>query len=166
MDSSSRRDEGTDVVEVRVRADSSASATDVLAAASDFSERRIRIWPNVSARRYEVHVEGDGFAEVTEAALQGFFWERSRYEWSPGGPVRQTVIESNGLLPGSSWELTATPAAEGSRVEVLFRRRFKRTPKGRIARVVNRHAGNLLYGSDLRRAIAKIESEGSSGHSP
>jgi len=159
MNSVSEGNEGKGAVEIRLRAESSAPAADVIAAARDFSERRIEIWPNVSARRYEVHADGERFAEVTEAAAQGVFWERSRYQWPRAGSVRQIVIDSNILLPGSTWEITATPDGDGCRVEAVFHRRFKRTLKGRFARLVNRRAGTHVYGYDLRRALAAIESQ-------
>jgi hypothetical protein len=144
------------VIEFTVSATTSASPEEVLAAARDFSKRRIEIWPNVSARGYEVHEIGDGFAEVTEKALQGFVWERSRYEWTDKGPVRQTVIDSNALQPGSTWEVMATPAGGGSEVEARFRREFKGTPKGLFGTLVNRF-GQSLYGSDLKRMLKTLE---------
>jgi len=147
------------MVEFRLTAESSARAADVLASARDFSPRRIDTWPNVSAKRYDVHAIGETYAEVTEGALQGLFWERSRYEWSRPGVVRQAVIDSNVLLPGSTWEISATPNGEGCHVECLFRRAFKRTPKGLFAWLLNRFASAPVYGWDLRRALAAIESQ-------
>jgi hypothetical protein len=150
------------MLEFNVAAESSASADQVLAAARDFTERRIAVWPNVIAKGYEVHATGETFAEVTEAALQGFLWERSRYEWSTPGAVRQTVLDSNALMPGSTWEITATPNGGGCHVEAVFRREFKRGAKGRFGYLVNRLAGRRLFTGDLRRALAGIES--SDGH--
>jgi len=52
------------------------------------------IWPNVTAKRLQLHARGDSFAEVTEGGpdIARFFWERSRYAWSQPGTVKQTVI--------------------------------------------------------------------------
>ena len=145
------------MIEFVLAAETSASAREVLAGAREFSRRRIAIWPNVSARRYEVHEMGETFAEVTEAAIQGLFWERSRYEWPGPDAVHQTVIDSNVLAPGSTWEITATPNGGGCEVVCVFRREFKRTAKGRIGELVNRRFPQVVYGSDLRRALATIE---------
>ena len=145
------------MVEFRLAARSAAPAADVLASARDFSKRRIEVWPNVSRKRFEVHATGTTFAEVTEAALQGFVWERCRYEWPDRDRVRATVLDSNALVPGSTWEITATPNGGGCHVDALFRREFRPTPKGRFAELVNRLAGPQLYGWDLRRALAVIE---------
>jgi hypothetical protein len=146
------------MVEIRIETNSSASAAEVLASARDFSDRRVEVWPNVSARRYEVHAAGETFAEVTEAALQGFLWERSRYEWADSDSVLQTVLDSNVLQPGSTWELRATPEGSGCRVQAVFLREFKRGPKGVFAYLVNKLAGRFVYLSDLRRALKVIES--------
>lgn len=145
------------MVEFTLAADSRAGAEDVLAAARDFSRRRIAIWPNVSARRFAVHASGETFVEVTEGALQGLLWERSRYEWPQPGSVRQTVLDSNVLRPGSTWEIAAVPNGEGCRVECVFRREFARSPKGWFGWAINRFASERVYGGDLRRALAAIE---------
>lgn len=151
------------MVEFTLTADSSAPAEDVLDAARDFSLHRIEIWPNVSARRYQVHAGGETFTEVTEGALQGIFWERTRYEWPRPGRVHQTVLDSNVLRPGSTWEITAVPDGDGCHVECVFRREFTRTPKGRIAWAINRFASRPTYGFDLRRALAAIEQQSRTG---
>lgn len=145
------------MIEFTLAADSSASADDVLAAARDFSRRRILIWPNVSARRFEVHASGETFVEATEGAVRGVFWKRGRYEWAQPGSVHQTVLDSNVLRPGSTWEITAVPNGDGCHVECVFRREFTRSPKGRFAWALNRFASSPVYGSDLRRALAAIE---------
>lgn len=151
------------MVEFTLAADSRAPAEDVLAAARDFSRRRIAVWPNVSARRFEVHASGETFVEATEAALQGLFWERSRYEWPQPGSVQQTVLDSNVLRPGSSWKITAVPNGDGCHVECVFRREFTRSPKGCVGWAVNRFASGPLYGSDLRRALRAIEQRRENG---
>ena len=135
---------------------SSASAAAVLAAARDFSERRVEVWPNVSTKGYEVHASGETFAEVTETALAGLLWERSRYEWPGDEAVRQSVLDSNVLMPGSTWEIHATPNGDGCHVRTTFRREFRPGPKGRFGYLVNRFASRLYLG-DLRRALKEIE---------
>jgi hypothetical protein len=73
-------------LEATVSAESLASPGQILLAARDFSAHRAQIWPNVEAKRLEVHVRGDGWAEVTEGTMVlGVFWERCRYGWSEPG---------------------------------------------------------------------------------
>src|SRR5438309_11245818 len=79
------------------------------AAATDFSERRPDLWPNISRRYYEVHDRGDTWAEVTEGSdVMGGIWARERYDWSTPGLVRGTVLDSNVFARGI-WELRVEP---------------------------------------------------------
>ena len=92
----------------------------VLAAARDFSERRAQLWPDVHVEFLQVHELGEDHAVVTEGNRWpiGLVWERMRYDWSDPRALRGTVIDSNLFKPGSTWELWATPADGGSRVEI------------------------------------------------
>jgi len=145
------------VLTVRVTAETSAPPERVLDAARDFSERRAEVWPNVSLNHLEVHERGDTFAEVTEGLFSGFFWERCRYDWSRPGSVTATVRDSNILQPGSSWEIKATPGNDGTLVEAMFAREYRGGLKAAFAMNVFRVAGKWLAGSDLRRALSKVE---------
>jgi len=140
-------------LEVTVSAESSASSEQVLAAARDFSAHRVQIWPNVEAKRLEVHERGDSWAEVTEGTMVlGVFWERCRYEWSA------TVIESTVFKPGSSWQLQATPrSGGGSVVKTTVVRVYRNGSKGMFARAVNHLGGRRLFSWFLRSALAAIE---------
>ena len=146
-----------DTLEIRLVADTTASVDEVMSGVCDFSERRARIWPNVKEGHFEVHEVGPTFAEVTEELWPTGIWERCRYDWSTPGRVHATVLASNSLVPGSTWELTATTTENGTRVEATFRRDFTRGARGRFTEVVNRVAGRWLAGSDLRRVLATIE---------
>ena len=61
-----------------------------------------------------------------------FVWERCRYEWPQAGVVTATVIDSDALLPGSAFELRASPHEGGSPVEVIMDRRFRSSGWGRV----------------------------------
>jgi hypothetical protein len=146
------------VLEINVSAHTSAPPEQVLAAAKDFSEQRAKVWTNLSAKRLEVHDSGEEFAEVTEGIwFIGLLWERSRYEWSQPGSVKQTVIDSNVLKPGSTWELRAVPRNGGSEVEMHLKRDFLGGPKGRMGSAINHLGGKRLWRSYLRRALAAVE---------
>lgn len=130
----------------------------VLEAAHDFSERRADVWPNVRARRIEVHKSGENFAEVTEGTwVAGVFWERNRYDWSQPGSVKATVVDSNIFRPGSTWELRASARDGGSVVEMVLNRSFRRGPKGRMAGTVHHTVGKLVWAWFLRSALRTIE---------
>jgi hypothetical protein len=138
-------------------AQTSASPDQVIAAARDFSERRADIWPNVKAGHFEVHATGDTFTEATEYLWPLGFYERCRYEWPRPDQVRATVLESNVLTCGSTWELTTIPTDDGARVETVFRRDFRRTARGRIAKLLNRTVARRALAADLRHAMANVE---------
>lgn len=95
----------------------------VLAVATDFSERRPELWPSISRRYYKVHEVGDGWAVVTEGSdVAGGTWARERYEWSDRY-VRGTVQESNIFRAGGTWELRVMPRPRGgSQVESIYHR--------------------------------------------
>ena len=146
---------------INVKAESSLPPERVLEAARDFSPRRAEVWSNVNANHLEVHEKGESFAEVTEGTwMVGLFWERSRYEWSQPGLVKATVIESNVLEPGSTWEIRATPRDGGSAVEMVLNRGFRHGPKGRIGRALNHTVAKWwLWGPYLRHALAAVEKQ-------
>jgi hypothetical protein len=146
------------VFTLRVTAETSASPEQVLEAARDFSARRAEVWPNVSNKTLEVHEMGESFAVVTEGlGSQRFIWERCRYDWSRQGSVTATVHDSNILEPGSTWELKATSSEQGTRVESIFAREYKRDVRARLSEILFRIAGRRLAGWDLRRALAQVE---------
>src|SRR5436305_9171631 len=115
-----------------VSAETSASPEQVLAAARDFSEHRAQIWPNVEAKRLEVHERGDTWAVVTEGTMVvGVFWERCRYDWSEPTQLTATVIESNVFKPGSRWQLQDTSRdGAGSIVATTVLRDYRHGFKG------------------------------------
>jgi hypothetical protein len=147
------------MLDITVSEATSASAEHVLAAATDLSEERVKVWPNSKPRYFRVHDQGADFAEVTEGFRPPFgrVWERSRYEWENPGLIRQTVIDSNVLAPGSTWELKISPNVGGSTVEMRLRREFRDSAKGRIASAINHLGGRRMWGWYLRRALSAME---------
>jgi hypothetical protein len=147
------------MLEITVSADTSASPEQVIAASTDFSEERVKVWANSKPEYFQAHDHGADFAEVTEGFRPPFgrVWERSRYEWEQSGSIWQTVIDSNVLAPGSTWELTAVPSGGGSTVEMRLRREFRRSTKGQIASAINHLGGTRLWGWYLRKALAEVE---------
>jgi hypothetical protein len=139
--------------------ESSAPPERVLAAATDFSERRPELWPNSSREHFEVHEVGDDWAEVTEGTARlGGFWERVRYDWSTPGTVRATVLESNVFTSGT-WELRAEPRpGGGSRVSVVNDRQTK--GKGHVFGVMMQLVGKRFFSGSLRQTLDTVEREG------
>ena len=146
------------MLDITVFADTSASPEQVIAATTDFSEERVKVWANSKPEYFQAHAQGVDFAEVTEGFRPPFgrVWERSRYEWEPG-LIRQTVIDSNVLAPGSTWALKAVPSGGGSSVEMQLRREFRRSTKGWIASAINHLGGRRMLAWYLRKALAEME---------
>jgi hypothetical protein len=147
--------------EINVTAETAASPDRVLAlAGTDFSDHRAQVWPNVTKRRLEVHECGDTYVVVTEGAtgIARFAWERSRYDWSEPGTVKQTVLDSNVLEPGSTWQMrVAAREGGGSTVEMRLERHFRRSLAGRYAYLLNRAAGSRGWSMFLRQALKSVE---------
>jgi len=145
---------------------SSLTPNRVLEAAHDFSERRSKIFDAVQQRYLKVHEAGATFADVTEGTRSGPIvnWERCRYDWSRPGSVMATVIDSNiYAIPGSSWEIRATPEAGGSRVAMIWVRGFNRTPRGRFFGFIFPRFGERIFAKYAREIIDNLERlEGSS----
>jgi hypothetical protein len=149
------------MLHITVRAETSASPEQVLAlAGTDFSPHRAKIWPNVTEKRLEVHEQGDTYVVVTErgTGIASFAWERSRYEWPEPGAVRQSVLDSNVLEPGSSWELRVAPrGGGGSTIEMTLMRTFRRSAAGRVAASLNHLSGRRGWGWYLRSTLKATE---------
>jgi len=145
---------------IRITLDSSLPTSRVLFGGYDFSERRFAVWPAVRADHFVVHSRGDTTADVTEGTPAGIGtnWERCDYDWSTPGVVVATVTDSNVYaVPGSVWQMTATERHGGSRVELTWFRKFRRTPRGILFGTAFRTVGRLLFAKYARDVIANLE---------
>ena len=132
----------------------------VLAAASDFTPRRGRVFPAVSAKHTTVHAIAGASADVTEGTRVGplVLWERCDYDWSQPGRVIATVTDSNVYAtPGSSWTITAEPANGATRVEMTWRRGFRRRPLGRFMGFMYRKVGRRSFTKYARDTLHNLE---------
>ena len=150
---------------IRIVLHSSLPPERILAAARDFTERREEIFPAVSLKHMEVHQLGATSADVTESTPVGLGmnWERCDYDWSERGMVKAPVKDSNVYEPaGSTWELRAEPMDRGSRVEMIWARRFRRRPRGLLFGALFRTAGKPLfhrYAGEILENIERLEDE-------
>ena len=139
--------------------DTTASPERVLNALTDFSARRLELWPNIDRKYYEVSARGDHSAEATEGSpIFGGVWERAHYDWSHPGTVRIDVQDSNAFKPGSFWIYEVTPGANGgSHVHMEFDRR-PRNLKGVLVGALLSLFGKKIFGKSLRDTLGRIES--------
>lgn len=103
----------------------------VLAAMTDFSERRPDIWPGLKREMYKVHEVGDTWADITEGS-GGSIWARERYDWATPGTVTWTVQESGFCAPGSFVSAQVQANNGGSRVHITW----ERTPTTFLGRLI------------------------------
>jgi hypothetical protein len=87
----------------------------------------------------------------------GINWERCGYDWSQPGSIKATVTSSNVYAPsGSSWELRATPTDAGSRVEMIWRREFTSSSRGRVFGTLFRLIGKPIFRRYARETLENV----------
>ena len=150
---------------IRVICETPVAPDRVLYAARDFTARRAEIFPAVSVPKLEVHTEGEASADVTEGTSAGIGdnWERCDYDWSRPDSVTATVTDSNVYaVPGSSWEIKATPSDGGSRVEMTWIRQFRPNARGLLFGTAFRLIGKRIfnkYGREIVENLEKVEAK-------
>jgi hypothetical protein len=143
---------------VIVARDSSVPPEAILGALTDFSDRRVELWPNIDRAYYEVHDVARTSAEVTEGSRG--VWERTRYDWSQPGTVRIEVKDSNAFRPGSWWLYTVQPRPDGgSRVRLEFERR-PRNGRGALLSALLSVLGKRIFGTFLEETLRRLERPG------
>ncbi len=81
-----------------------ASPDQVLAALTDFTDRRPEVWRRtLDPRTYELRELGDTWAVARESTAGSPYWVVCRYDWTDPTVVRWTELENNfgGLGSGS-----------------------------------------------------------------
>jgi hypothetical protein len=135
---------------------SSLAPTDVLTLLTDFGPDRAHRWPNIDAAHFQVHDEGDGWAEVTEG--NGMGWERERYTWdAAAGVVTVDTVDSNLWGPGSSWHYDLEPARSGTDVHVTLQR-VPNSLRGRLIGALIPLVGARTLGRQLEAVLRHAES--------
>jgi hypothetical protein len=98
-----------------------ASPAQVLAALTDFTERRPQIWSRtLDPRTYELRDHGQTWAVARESSAGSPFWVVSRYDWSDPSAIRWTVVESSYGGAGDGSVRIAPGVDGGSRLSVEY----------------------------------------------
>jgi hypothetical protein len=141
---------------VRYAADGTVAAERVVAALTDFSDRRPAIWPGLSARLYKAHAIQDDAADVTEGTdVLGGIWAREHYDWSRPGVVTLTCTESPFFRAGTTTTWQVSPTATGCHVEVDLHR-IARSPRGLLVGVLVQLVGARRFSSELRTTLERL----------
>lgn len=139
------------MAELRFAIDVPVPPEAVVAALTDFSERRPEIWPDLDPEIYEVVEVRATSAVVREGQRTPRLWAVEEYDWSTPGTVTWTARESNFCAPGSSMSARAEPGpGGGSRVHVTWSR-VGVGPKGKAIVGLMR----LTRGRPLARSLAR-----------
>lgn len=150
---------------IELRVDSEVPPDVVMAAATDFSERRLNYWPNISPKFYQVHNVTETSADVTEGSGGMNFWARELYDWSTRRKIVGTVKESNIFQPGGTWTMTVEPHGDGSHITVLINRQTKGF-KGWMASTMMSVIGKGLLTKHLKQTLAAIAADPPSAAQP
>jgi hypothetical protein len=137
--------------------ETSVSPERLLAAATDFSERRPDLWPTITRKRYHVFSIGDHTADVEEGTTP--VHHRYRYEWTDDGVVRATTTHATVMNTGTIWELQVRPReGGGSKVHIHVEMGFKGVvrPVGRLAMRIN-GGGAETYRKWFMQTLAVLE---------
>lgn len=144
--------------------DTTAPPERVIAALTDFTDRRPEYWPALSRGQYEVLETGDKTALVKEGTAVG--WAKERYDWSEPGVVRLTCEESNLAHPGTEWVYRVTPRdGGGSHVDVDWSRDFKGPFGLFFGTVIMTMGGGKFLAKYLRQTLDILEKEGAESQS-
>jgi hypothetical protein len=138
--------------------DTTASPERVFDALTDFSPRRLELWPNIDRNYFKVYERGNGYADVTEGSpVFGGIWEHGHYYWPQPGSVRLDVLESNAFKAGSFWKYDVIPRDDGgSHVHMEFDRR-PRNLKGVLVGVLLSLFGKRIFSKSLRETLNRLE---------
>jgi hypothetical protein len=72
--------------------------------------------------------------------------------------VKAIVTDSNVYaVPGSSWELRATPIEDGSHVEMIWTREFAGGPRGAIFGALYRLVGKPIFARYARTVLDNLQ---------
>lgn len=90
-----------------------ATPEQVLAAMTDFSDRRLETWSKtLDPKTYELRELGDTWAVAKESTARSPYWVVCRYDWSDPAVLRWTEVENSYGGHGAG-EVRITPTPEG-----------------------------------------------------
>lgn len=149
---------------LQIKAKTSLSPEQFLAALTDFGSERGAIWGNSQPSHFIVHRLGVNHAVVTEGSkVFGGVWERLHYDWSELCSIKLTTIDSNIWAEGSGWHYKLKQADDGS--ETLINAKVTRYPcskKGYLILIVVASVGRPLIKRSFNKTLRAIEKQSDS----
>jgi hypothetical protein len=139
--------------------ESSAPSEKVIAALTDFTDRRPDIWPGLSRQWYEVYSVGSTSADIREGtgSKKGTIWAKEHYDWSQPGLVKWTVQESGFCAPGSFVSAKVDPKeGGGSKIHITWEREPTTMP-GRVAAFLIKMTNGGPVASSFKKGLRRLE---------
>ena len=138
--------------------DTTASPERVIGALTDFSPKRLDLWPNLDPKYFELEPSGATTAEVTEGSSAfGGVWERTRYDWSHPGTVRIEVQDSNAFQPAELLGLRSDTEARWREPRAHGVRQAAPQLQGAGPQRPFQHRGNKVFGKSLDETLRRVE---------
>jgi hypothetical protein len=149
------------VPSLQLRAHTSISPEQFLAALIDFGPERGNIWGNSQSSHFILHRLGTDEADVTEGSrVFGGVWERLHYDWSKPGVIELRTTDSNIWTNGSGWQYLVKKAHDGSGTLITAKvTRFPRTKKGLLVLIFVGSIGRPLIKRGFRKTLLTIEEQ-------
>ena len=149
------------MAKIHYEADGPIAADRFIAALTNFGERRPELWPNLDAKYYRLHEQGDTWAEVTEGTdVLGGVWARERYDWSEPGIVRLRLVDALDFRPGTVIEYRVTPLADGGCHVAVDFQRIAASLRGRVVGIGVQLGGARRFTADLRVTLDRLARAG------
>lgn len=146
-------------MQLEIEAESSLNPEQGVAALTDFTERRPKMWTGISPQYYEAYSVAETNADVREGTKQGPLnvWAREVYDWSTPNTVIWTVKESNFCTVGSYVKAEIRPREGGGSI---IRTTWDRTPTslaGRFIFAVMKLTRGAAIEKSMRKGLANYE---------
>ncbi len=148
-------------MQLEMETETSLRPEQVVAALTDFTERRPKMWTGISPQHYEVYAVTETTADVREGTKQGPLnvWARENYDWSEPNTVVWTVKESNFCTAGSYVKAELRPREGGG---TIIKSTWDRTPTslaGRFVFTVMKLTRGGAIEKSMRKGLASYERE-------
>ncbi len=144
---------------LHIRAKTSVSTEQFLAALTDFGPGRGTIWNNSHSTHFILHKLEATKADVTEGSKAfGGVWERLHYDWSKPGVIELRTVDSNIWANGSGWQYILEQADDGSGTLITASvTRYPRSKKGYLVLILLASIGRPLIKRSFRKTLRAIE---------
>ena len=148
-------------MKLELETQTSLSPEQVVAALTDFSERRPYMWTGISPHHYKVFSVGETSADVREGTKQGPIdvWAREQYDWSKPNTVVWTVKESNFCTPGSYVKAEIYPREGGGSTIKSTWDRTATSASGRFIFAAMKLSRGKVIENSMRKGLTNYERE-------